>query len=821
MDKQFNLKDFLLLMVLTLIVLFISGCEGGTSTSSSARPTPNQDQGQATSRLERLTLTAFPVKTKGTSELTLITGNEQSFLALAEYSNGQSKVLNEELGLSDWQSSDKTVGDFVQSGVLQSKAAGAVTVSFTKDNLTSNSVEVIVADATITDIIVHPPVIDIAKGQSQVITATANYSNGLSMNISDSVTWTSDDPSTATITANKDHGLLTGNNIGTTTLTAFKNDIVSNTINVDVSDAVISAISVTPSVVGVAKGQKQTLNANAIYSDNTSSDVSDSVSWMPVDASTATVTSSGLLSGSNVGTTTLIAAKDNVTSNTIDVNVTDAFITEISVMPSIVKLAKGQSQTLRAIATYSDNTSSDISDSVTWVPVDTNTAAISAKGVLSGSNTGTTTLTAFKDDIVSNTVDVEVTNAVIAAISITPSVVSIAKGQNQTLTANAIYSDNTSSDVSDSVSWIPVDANTTTVSADGVLSGLQAGTTTLTAVKDGVISNTVGVLVSDAVITSITVAPPIVTIAKGQSQVLTANAIYSDNTTSNISRSVTWMPVDTSIVNISRGRMTGVGVGTTTVTAVKDGFTSNASAVEVTNAVITELTLTPPAVGLMPNGTQQMKATARYSDGTVNDVTRSVKWSAPGGNTMSFTASGLATGLNPGTSNITADYNGFRRSVEVNVCQIAEKRNPVGKCTYTLDVGNNRLFTNTPSVPYLDSLGIGGSRYTSGVHRPLYEDGSFYLFTQTKAVALCNKYSEFHLAGRTNWRLPTVTEIKDIYTRNLNIMSGWSTSYYWTSSIVYNSHEYFAYKYLPARPGHSWQPKDPNASYLASCISDP
>ncbi|EGR5448647.1 hypothetical protein COR24_19500, partial [Vibrio cholerae] len=92
-------------------------------------------------------------------------------------------------------------------------------------------------------------------------------------------------------------------------------------------------------------------------------------------------------------------------------------------------------------------------------------------------------------------------------IQVTPSPVNVAKGQTQQLVATATYSDMTSSDISSSVTWAPAHTNTATVSPSGVLSGVEVGSTTLTATKDGVTSNTVSVVVSAAVITAIQVTP--------------------------------------------------------------------------------------------------------------------------------------------------------------------------------------------------------------------------------------------------------------------------------------------------------------------------
>uniref|UniRef100_UPI00188B1EBC Ig-like domain-containing protein n=1 Tax=Vibrio anguillarum TaxID=55601 RepID=UPI00188B1EBC len=86
-----------------------------------------------------------------------------------------------------------------------------------------------------------------------------------------------------------------------------------------VSSAVITAIQVTPSQVNVAKGQTEQLTAIATYSDTTSSDISSSVTWTPADTNTATVTSTGLITGVEVGSTTMAVTKDGITSNTVNV----------------------------------------------------------------------------------------------------------------------------------------------------------------------------------------------------------------------------------------------------------------------------------------------------------------------------------------------------------------------------------------------------------------------------------------------------------------------------------------------------------------------
>ncbi|EOG5907746.1 Ig domain-containing protein, partial [Vibrio vulnificus] len=508
----------------------------------------------------------------------------------------------------------------------------------------------------------------LAKGNKQPFEVVGHYSDGSSQAYTDLsvLDWHSSDEYVGRFDA---FGELTGAEVGRTTVTATKDGVTSNTVAVNITDAVITAIQVTPSPVNVAKGQTQQLVAMATYSDATSSDISNSVTWTSFDTTYATVTSAGLLSGAEVGNTTLTATKDGITSNTVAVNVSAAFITSIQVTPSPVNVAKGQTQRLVAMATYSDGSSSDISSSVTWTPFDTTYATVTSAGLLSGAEVGNTTLTATKDGITSNTVGVNVSAAFITSIQVTPSPVNVAKGQTQQLVAMATYSDATSSDISNSVTWTSFDTTYATVTSAGLLSGVEVGNTTLTATKDGITSNTVDVDVTDAVITAIQVTPSPVNVAKGQTQQLVAMATYSDGSSSDISSSVTWTPFDTTYATVtSAGLLSGAEVGNTTLTATKDGITSNTVAVNVSAAFITSIQVTPSPVNVAKGQTQQLVAMATYSDATSSDISSSVTWTPFDTTYATVTSAGLLSGVEVGNTTLTATKDGVTsNTVAVNV----------------------------------------------------------------------------------------------------------------------------------------------------------
>ena len=460
----------------------------------------------------------------------------------------------------------------------------------------------------------------------------------------------------------------------------------------------------------LAKGNNQPFIATGHYGDGSVKDLTNETSWHSSDDRIATLSASGALTARDAGTTTVTASHDGIISNTIQITVTDAVLTAIQVTPPSVSVGKGQTRQLTATATYSDNTTANVTGSVAWLPADITTATVSTTGLLIGRIAGSTELTASLDGVTSNTVLVTVTDAVLTAIEITPPSVSVSKGQTRQLTATATYSDNTTANVTGSVAWLPDDTATATVTTNGLLTGVEQGTTEVTASLDGVTSNAVQVSVTDTVLTAIDITPPSVSVGKGQTQQLTATATYSDNTTADVTGSVAWLSDDTATATVISGLLTGVEQGTAELTASLDGVTSNAVQVTVTDAVLTAIDITPPSVSVGKGQTQQLTATATYSDNTTADVTGSVAWLSDDTATATV-ISGLLTGVEEGTTEISASLDGVtsdRVTVNVVVTPLFGEFEDisVNDFTFAVDAGfpttgfHGAEFTlNTPSAP--------------------------------------------------------------------------------------------------------------------------
>ena len=78
----------------------------------------------------------------------------------------------------------------------------------------------------------------------------------------------------------------------------------------------LTSIAVTPSDPTISVGRTQQFTATGTYSDNSTSVITNSVTWTSSDTTLATINSSGLATGVSVGNATITATSGSVTGNT-------------------------------------------------------------------------------------------------------------------------------------------------------------------------------------------------------------------------------------------------------------------------------------------------------------------------------------------------------------------------------------------------------------------------------------------------------------------------------------------------------------------------
>lgn len=465
--------------------------------------------------------------------------------------------------------------------------------------------------------------LSVAVGESQGFFAIGKYSDETTADITRLVTWSVADEEIGMIAPG---GIFTGTLIGETLIQATKSDIESNQVSINVHEAAISRIQLTPSVTSLMVGGEQSLTATAIYNDGTSANITDKVSWNVESPNVASVIG-GLVSADSVGVTGITAEAQEVTSNAVSITVNEADVVGLVLSPASITVPAGFQREIRATARYSDGTNTDVTGLVAWDVIDEDILEMRVGGIMQSISSGQTSLTAAFAGHVSNAVNVTVTDAEVTAIQITPSLQVIPKGNTIEYSARANLSDGTSSDISSDVEWHVANPAIGTITDNGTFFGLTIGSTNVSASYDDVTSNFAEAIVNDARVTDIQLTPVTVDAPIGTTYQFTATATFTDGTNRDITNSGAWVSSDMDIAAISpSGEVEAVTEGTSSITVSRDGVTSNVATVNVTDAVLTAVELRPQAIVLPRGMTIELTALGYYSDNTSVDITNIVDW---------------------------------------------------------------------------------------------------------------------------------------------------------------------------------------------------
>lgn len=479
---------------------------------------------------------------------------------------------------ASWQSTNPSVATIgLHTGLATGVSGGTTTITANYNGIFSNQATLTV-NKTLVSIAVTPPNATIGQGQTQQYTATGTYSDGSTADITATVIWNSSNTSVATISA----GLANAVGVGTTNITATKDAITSNIAILNVNKVLVS-IAVTPTSATIHKTATQQYTATGHYSDSSTADLTAFVTWASSNTNVATIIPSGLATGTGVGNTAITATQGAVTSNAATL-IVDNPLQSITVTPTAATINQNQSQQYTATGTFFDGSTSDITNSVSWHSSDLTVATISGTGLATGVGVGTSNITATSGATTSNTAVLTV-NKILTSIAVTPTSANIHKTQTQQFTATGHYSDSSTADITTAATWSSNNTSVATVGTNsGLATGVNTGTALITASQGTITSNSASLAV-DNPLQSIAITPTSPTIATGQTQQFTATGTYFDNSTQNITTTVTWNSGTTSVATITSGASGGlasaVGPGTTNITATLSSVTSNTAVLTV------------------------------------------------------------------------------------------------------------------------------------------------------------------------------------------------------------------------------------------------
>jgi uncharacterized protein YjdB len=425
----------------------------------------------------------------------------------------------------------------------------------------------------------------------------------------------------------------------------------------------LSSISVTPTDPSVPKGEAEQFKATGTFSDNSTEDLTNQVTWASTSTAIATISATGLADAVAPGKSTITASMNGI-SGSSDMTVTAAVLKSIAVTPASPNVPLGKSQQFTATGTLSDQSTEDLTSQVTWASGTTRVATINASGLASAVGLGSSTISASLNGFTGSTL-MTVTPA-LTAVVVTPVNPSIAKGEHEQFTATARFSDDSSADITSQVTWSSGTTSVATISAAGLASTLAVGSATISASFDGVSGSTV-LTVTAAVLTSIAVTPANPSVPKGDSEQFTATGTMSDSTTEDLTGQVVWASSRTSVATVNAaGLAATIAQGTSTISATLGGL-SGSTTLTVAAPALISIAVTP-ANETVPRGENlQFTATGTLSDQTTEDLTSQVTWASGTPAAATISASGLATAVGQGNSTISATLNGVTGSTGLTI----------------------------------------------------------------------------------------------------------------------------------------------------------
>ncbi|MDO5295014.1 MAG: Ig-like domain-containing protein, partial [bacterium] len=650
----------------------VHGVAAGTATITASF------QGQSATvdvTVKAVTLTSIALdQTKVTASV----GAPVTLKATGSYDDGSTADVTNS---AEWSSSDTNVAK-VSQGKITPVAAGTATITAKVGDVTATCT-VTVSAATLESIAIKSDVtpLEILVGQTATVNAVGTYSDGSTKTLSEGLTWSTD----ASAIASVSNGTITGVGAGTANIKVSYNGKTSETLSVTVSAAELLSLAIDPATVSLHKGEEATVKAYGTFTDESSRELTQGLTWSSSKSDVAKVVN-GVITAVGEGSAEITVKSGEITSSVCKVTVSAATLDSITAEPTAVTVGSGLSETVKVYGEYSDGTRSDITSLVTWTS-DASTVAVvsesSASGaVVKGVSAGSAKLTASYEGK-SATVNVTVTAATVESIAIKEKTAETFVGQSVTLTAQSVMSDGSTSASTPTLTWKSSDPSVATVDDNGKVTGVKAGTATISAVSgDTACSQTCTVTIKDAVLTQLTVTPATVTLSLDQTKALTVKATFDADgiqTTKTLTEGLTWSTSAAAVAKVANGTVTAVSGGTATITvSYTSGDVQKSATCEVTvsaDDVLSSIAIEPATLELTEGQTGTLKAMATFNAGQATErteeLTSGLTWNTSKASVASV-LNGTVTAKSAGTANITVAYN----DVTSSTCAVTVKEQP-------------------------------------------------------------------------------------------------------------------------------------------------
>ncbi|MBK6486597.1 MAG: Ig-like domain-containing protein [Gemmatimonadetes bacterium] len=566
-----------------------------------------------------------------------------------------------------WSSSKTSVATIAIDGTVTALAPGGAIITARAANNKVATAAVNVTGAAATSVSIVLPNDSLGTGRKMQASATPLDANGNAIS-GRPVAWQSSNPSVATINSS---GLITALTSGQTTLSVICDGKVASqrlTIAVPTPTDVV----VMPPVLTLFAGASSNVAASVVDQFGVVLP-GQSIAWASTAPGIATVSSTGLVSAVALGTASVRATSGSLVES-VSVSVQNVPVASVILAPSSATIAQGEMLLLSLTAR--DSSGQVLGNRpAAWSSSSSAIATVTSAGVVEGVAPGTAVVSAVVEGKTSRATIVVTSPAPPAVGQVVVSLNStvLAPGQSTNAVARAYNEDGTlMSDVS--FTFSSTDPGTATVSGDGRVRGVGAGSTIIKATTSGV-EGFASVTVQSVIlpVRSVLLSAPTASLTVGDSTHLVVET--RDSTGAVLTgRTVSFTTSNAQVIGVTvSGTVRAVGAGSATIVASSEGKSA-------TLAFTVSATTPPPAVPApvasvavalnspslsIGQGTQ---ATATLRDSAGATLTgRSIAWSSSNAAVATVNQSGYVTAVGAGSAMISAQSGGKSGSAAVTV----------------------------------------------------------------------------------------------------------------------------------------------------------
>jgi uncharacterized protein YjdB len=344
---------------------------------------------------------------------------------------------------------------------------------------------------------------------------------------------------------------------------------------------------------------------------------------------------------------------------------------------------------------------------------------------------------------------------VVTTVTVSPASASVAVGATSVLQAT-VKDQNGNAMTGQTVTWATNNAAAATVSSTGVVTGVAAGSATITAGSSGV-SGTSAITVTAGpppppVVTTVTVAPTSASVVAGATTTLQAT-VKDQNGNAMTGQTVTWSTNNAAAATVSSsGVVTGVAAGSATITATSSGKIGTSSiTVTAVAPVVTTVTVAPTSASIVAGATTTLQATVKDQNGNVM-TGQTVTWTTNNAAAATVNSSGVVTGVAAGSATITATSSGKTGTSSITVTAVSGGGTLLFQENFEdANIASRGWYDNT-SVQLSTVEHIAGSNssaqyhFLAGATNPTSGGAQRHKFTPSNSF-----YLSFYVKYSTNW----------------------------------------------------------------------